>query len=149
MAAIAETVRESATESNPEVGVIAMGDVTLSEVEYWRDGPLHVFRSTEFDVIAADEDQRAAVLKFVANAEDLADSISDLARDEITQHEAEVAIKIMERQRDAYRALNDRINASLRRRRRLVRLLRGRGNDAARPWYRQSSLRTSSPLPPV
>lgn len=124
-----------------------MGDVVLSEVAYWRDGRTHVFRSLEFDVLAADDDLHRAVTVFVENAEDLANLIAALPREELTPDEAETAIAILTRLRDALREGQRR--AEHRQTRGLVRALRGRGNDAARPWYRQSSLRISSPRQPA
>lgn len=135
------------TPDHPERGVIAMGEVVLSEVAYWREGPTHVFRSLEFDVMGAHDDLHRAVTMFVENAEDLANHIAALSREELTQDEAETAIALLTRLRDALRASQRR--AEERPQPALVRALRGRGNNAARPWYRQSSLRISSPRQPA
>lgn len=132
------------TEDRPEFGVISVHDVPISQVAHWRDGDLYVFRSTEFDVIAADEDLQKAIVVFVDNASDYADMVSELTASELTQHEAEVAMLILRRLSEAYKQGAEMFRARARHHSRVVRLLRGRGHDAPRTWYRKSSLPTSS-----
>ncbi|WCB92287.1 hypothetical protein DSM104299_00977 [Baekduia alba] len=135
------------TEETPEHGVISIGDVTLSQVVHWMEHDLFVFRSTEFDVIAADEDLQTAIRAFVESAQDYARMVGDLGADELTQDEAETALLIYRRLNDAYQGIAADLRARLAHRVRIVSILRKRGHDAPRSWYRKSSLPTSSPQP--
>ena len=141
------TADDVPTEEHPEFGVISMHDVVISEVAHWRDGELYVFRSTEFDIIAADEDWDRAIVMFIDSADDYATMVADLPPEEITRDEAEIAVLILRRTRNAYQNRVEALRSSLAQRLRVIRLLRGRGHDATRPWYRKSSLPTSSRPP--
>lgn len=137
------------SEETPEFGVISIADVVISQVAHWMDGDLFVFRSTEFDVIAADEKRDLAIKIFIDNAQDYADMVGDLAPEDLTQDEAETALLILRRMTAGYERNASELRARLARRVRVVSRLRGRGHDAPRQWYRKSSLPTSSPRLPV
>ena len=68
------------TPGAPEYGEIRLRNLPLSSVAYWQEGDLHVFRSTEYDVVAADEDIDAAARIFAEKSEDYAAFIADPER---------------------------------------------------------------------
>lgn len=83
------------TADNPHVGSIGWGDIVLSRVAYWREDGDHVFRSLEYDVIAADSDPYRAVHGFVQNSVEYARLLS--SADERTPEDVELANTIMGR----------------------------------------------------
>ena len=125
------------TAEHPELGEISMAGVTLSDVAYWLDGDMHVFRSTEYDVIAADEDKHEAVHTFVSNSEEYAQFLADETR-EPTVDDLRLALVILQRLVESYAAAD----ANRARRLTIVRMLRGHGHDAARGWHHHPSART-------
>ena len=72
-----QTDAPPATAENPHVGSVGCYGVELSKVAYWREDGDHVFRSMEYDVIAADEDFYKAVHAFVRNSIDYARFLSE------------------------------------------------------------------------
>src|SRR5436305_14740678 len=65
------------THNTPEHGTILLGDIVLSHVAYWPEDGMHVFRSEEYDVLAAAESMEDAVRVFVQKSEDYAKFLSD------------------------------------------------------------------------
>jgi len=95
----ASRLQSPPTEDAPEVGVVAWGDVVLSEAEHYIDPDgVHVIRSLEFDVNAYDEDFETAVGMFVDNAEDYCSYLANLAREQTARpHELEMLGSLYER----------------------------------------------------
>jgi hypothetical protein len=114
-----------------------MFGVVLSKVADLRDGPLHVFRSLDYDVIAADEDKHEAIRTFVANSEDYAGFLSD-ANGDATREDLQLASVILQRLLGGYEAAADRRARRLK----IMRMLRRRGHDAARGWHHQPAALT-------
>ena len=129
------------TADQPELGCISQGGVQLSQVAYWVEGDEHVFRSTEYDVLGADEDFGAAIVKFVENSEDYATFIADLLRQETAIDEAEVALVLVRRFADAYRQQRDAARQDARR---IIRIPRKRPGSHALGGYRRSPHKKSS-----
>ena len=123
------------TADAPEYGTIGLRKTPISKVAYWRDGDLHVFQSTEYDVIAADENIDAAARIFVEKSEDYADFLADPDGDPAIE-DLRLALLIYSRLVDGYH--QPAPLAQLR----IVRRLRGRGHNAARGWYHRSSVLT-------
>ncbi len=84
------------TVDDPESGEIRVRGVILSAVAYWREDELHVFRSTEYDVIAADENLDTAVRIFIEKSEDYAKFLSDPDGDP-TEDDIGIAVMIVRR----------------------------------------------------
>lgn len=123
-----DAAREAATTA-PEYGVIGMEGLPLSTVAYWQEDGMHVFRSTEYDVVAADADKQAAILAFVQQSEDYASFLASFA--ERTVDDLTISTMILRRLLDIY----ERAEAHRRRRLAILRHLRGRGgHSAARSW---------------
>lgn len=89
MTAIDTSNPTAPTEEHPERGYISIMAVRAFEVEHWIDSDEHVFRSSEFDLIAADRDLQRAVDRFVEGAEDLWTFIVE--QDDPSENELELA----------------------------------------------------------
>jgi hypothetical protein len=135
------------TADKPEIGCISLGGVPLSQVAYWVEDGEHVFRSTEYDVLAAAPDFAGAVVKFIENSEDYAKFIADLFReDEASLEEAEVALTLIQRFAEVYRQQRD---AARQEARRLIRIPRRRPGNVAPDGYRRSPQRKLSERSPA
>lgn len=128
-----DAISDVPTEDAPEHGVICREGVVVSDVLHWVEDGDHVFRSTEFDVIAGDADLATAADKFVQNAEDLADFYVDARRD-LTEIELEHAIRLLQRFTEIYRSENRLLEARSRRLSVLIAFLR------LRSWRRAHDL---------
>lgn len=130
------------TKESPEHGAICLKGVVLSEVAYWVEDGDHVFRSTEFDLIAGDPDRDAAIGKFVDYARDLVGLYTDLDIEEVTPAELEIAMTLVSRLNAAYQQVTDELEAE---RRRLVVFPRLRNREhRTTGWYRRSRPTSSS-----
>ncbi len=135
------------TADQPEQGGILVAGVHLSDVLYWVEIDEHVFRSTEYDVLAADKDFAGAIAKFIANSEDYAQFIADLSKqDDASREEADVALTLMQRFTEAYREQRD---AAQKDARRVIRLPRKRPGHHAPDGYRRSLHRKLSQHSPA
>jgi hypothetical protein len=123
------------TADAPEHGEIRLRKSLISEVAYWCEGDLHVFRSTEYDVIAAHEDRDIAARIFVEKSEDYASFLADHDGDP-TLEDLRLALLILQRLVDGYHRPPPLSQL------RIIRRLRGRGHNAARGWYHRSSVPT-------
>lgn len=136
------------TAEAPESGVIAIAVgrsvVPISQVEHWTEDGMHVFRSTDFDCIAMDEDLCKALEAFVETAEDLYRFYDDLVDAErATQEEVRTLAVLSRRFYDVYSAQAQ----ALRRHKRRV-LMRPRDfHDLT--WQRQTTHHGSSPPVPA
>ena len=131
-------LRDREGEASPDVrkGRIAAYGVVLSGIEYWTEDRTHVVRSTDYDVIASGDDERAAIDAFVEASVDYARFLWDPAGDP-TDDDRALANMIMDRLFEgAARALDHET-----RRRLIVRVLRHRG--AGHSWRLQRSPLTS------
>lgn len=132
------------TEAAPEYGRIAVFDITVSFAERWEEDGVHVLRSMDFDVIAADKDLQRAVDQFVEKAEDLWSYLSGL--DTISENENEMFLKMAPRFLDIYRELERREKA---RRERVISInfgrLRQRGQHSLRNWRPSQPASASQP----
>jgi hypothetical protein len=93
MTAPASIPPAATSESAAELGCIVVsspaGDQMLSEARSWREGGVYTLRSTEFDVIAEDEDFDRAIDVFVAWLIDHAALLAELVDSEkATEEEA-------------------------------------------------------------
>jgi hypothetical protein len=70
--------------SGPEAGCVVVENVPLSQAEAWLEDGVYVIRSTEFDLLAEDEDFYEALGLFIDRAADYATALSEL----ISSHEA-------------------------------------------------------------
>lgn len=137
------------TRDSPEEGVIAYSGVELSRVLYWREGSEHNFRSVEFDIWAADTDQRMAISKFVDTAEDYATYLNEIVdAGDATQDEVGRALVLLERLTRVYQAQITVLRAEARK---IVRLniFRRQRRVAMRGGYRPSSRKSLSRLQSV
>lgn len=95
---VAETLADLPVSESPEEGVLTFYGVEVFPALYWVEDGDHVFRSTEFDLLAADRDQYVAIQKFIEMAEDLAGYYSDLTKaGRATEAEADIALEILSR----------------------------------------------------
>lgn len=95
---VADTLSDLPTSESPEEGVLTFYDVEVFPALHWVEDGDHVFRSTEFDLLAADRDQYVAIQKFIEMAEDLADYHVDLMKaGRATDEEADIALQILSR----------------------------------------------------
>jgi hypothetical protein len=94
------------TVDDPESGEIRVRGVILSAVAYWREDGVHVFRSTEYDVIAADEDRDTAARTFIEKSEDYAEFLSDSDGDP-TEDDIAIATMIVHRLLEGYAGPED------------------------------------------
>jgi hypothetical protein len=120
------------TEEHPERGYIGVMDVPAFKVEHWLADGEYVFRSSEFDLIAADRDIQRAVDRFVESAEDLWSFVEE--QDDPSENELELASLLGSRFR---RILHQLERQEQERRRRLISIsfprTRRRGN--LRSWH--------------
>jgi len=72
------------SEANAEAGCVVVEDVPISQAEAWLEDGVYVVRSTEFDLLAEDEDFYEALGLFSDRAADYATALSEL----ISSHEA-------------------------------------------------------------
>lgn len=98
-----QTTTGSAAVEDGSIGAVG---VVLSRVIHYVEDGMHVFRSTEFDIAAADEDRRTAVVKFVENAQDLVAFYRDL--DDRTNDELHTAFTLMSRFNEVDRITRER-----------------------------------------
>ncbi len=95
---VAETLTDLPVSESPEEGVLTFHGVEVFPALYWVEDGDHVFRSMEFDLLAADRDQYVAIQKFIEMAEDLAGYYSDLTKaGRATEAEADIALQILSR----------------------------------------------------
>lgn len=105
--------------------------LSLSKVALWYEDGEYVIRSLEYDVVAADEDRRAAVRKFLSNSIDYAHFISE--SDGATPDDVELALTIFRRITDITAHIS--IQNQPRRRGGLIGRMRGhRGDRAGQGW---------------
>jgi hypothetical protein len=83
------------TPDNPKIIDVAVEDLPLSRVACWCEDGLFVIRSLEYDVIAADEDPRTAVHKFVDTTVAYAQTLGNA--EDATRDDVEMALMIMGR----------------------------------------------------
>jgi hypothetical protein len=132
----------------PELGVIAIAVggsvVPISQVEHWVEDGLHVFRSTEFDCMATDEDLCKTVEAFIETAEDLYRFYDDLVDAErATPDEVRTLAVLSRRFYDVYSAQAKALRGHKRRV-----LMRPRDfHDLT--WQRQTTHHSSSPPVPA
>lgn len=132
------------TRDDPEQGIIACCDVELSRVLYWREGSEHNFRSVEFDIWAADTDERVAITKFVDTAEDYAKYLNEIIdAGDATTDEIERAVVLLERLTRVYQAQIIVLRAEARKIVR-VNIFRRQRRVAMRGGYRPSSRKSLS-----
>lgn len=81
-----------------------MHGAMLSGAAYWFEDGLHVFRSTEYDVIAADEDKDTAARIFVEKSEDYGKFLAE-PEGQPTFEDLGVATLIMSRLIQGYEAI--------------------------------------------
>ncbi len=120
-------------------------DAQLFEVLHWQEDGDLVFRSTEFDILAAAPTREQAILQFLENAEDLLSHLQEL-RDAggATEHEIETAAALASRFDPVRRYLQDEYD---RESRRLVSIHIGRRRRASRGYVlspRQPTTSSSS-----
>jgi hypothetical protein len=117
------------TAERPEQGTIRYAGVPAFAVEHWVEGGDHVFRSTEFDLIAGDPDMRRAVDKFVEGADDLWSFLEE--QEKLTEGELELVSLLASRFRKALHEL-DRVQT---RKRPLIAIhLPGQREEQLRTW---------------
>ncbi len=133
------------SEGQPEVGAILYRDtgVAIASVYHWIDDGLHVFRSSEFDLIAAAENEQEAVNQFVDNLEDRLELIANLDEDEVTEDEAQLFRQVTERFFEAWRILEER------ERRRVISIRVGSRRKRSRGNWRRRSGRESETSAPA
>ena len=133
------------SEGQPEVGAILYRDtgVAIASVYHWIDEGLHVFRSAEFDLIAAAEDEQEAVNQFVDSLEDRLELIANLDEDEVTEDEAQLFRQVTERFFEAWRILEER------ERRRVISIRVGSRRKRSRGNWRRRSGRESETSAPA
>jgi hypothetical protein len=143
-----DRVHTGLIEDDPERGEIIVEDVVISEVEHWVEDGLHVFRSTEFDLIAEHEAEFGAVVVFLESAEDLLLHLSDLILEKkATDHEVETAALLLRRfMRMAQASEREREEVD----RKLFHVPRVHRHRPRRAWRRiQSTPKNSSPASPA
>jgi hypothetical protein len=124
------------TPEHPEFGVIGMEGFALSNVAYWQEGGLHVFRSTEYDVIVADENKQVAIAAFAEQSEDYAGFLAEFA--DRTMEDLTISTTILRRLVDIYESAQAQRSGRLA----IIRKLRGRGHDAAHGWHHEPTALT-------
>jgi len=135
------------TADAPDLGVIGLGGVEISQVAYWVEDGEHVFRSTEYDVIGADLDFNRAVVKFIENSEDYARFIADRFKEnDASIDEAEVALTLIQRFAEVYQRQRDSAQEDARR---LIRIPRRRRGARVQGGFRRSRHAKSSQPSPV
>ena len=124
---------QGVTEANAEHGFVCVRGGALFPAERWFEDGLHVIRSSEFDLLAEDEDPDRAVDVFVESAWELGATLGDLQkRGEATPHEIETLALLSQRFFEAAQAADRE-----QRRRRIQINLRQRGHHAGQ-WRRQA-----------
>lgn len=133
------TSQETADAGSVFVGNPHGGDYLLSDASSWREGALFVLRSSEFDVMAEDEDFETALGVFIARLVDYS----------IMLHELVEAGDATEEEAEAFRVLSGRLlplvamaQSKERRRPRLWR----RGSGSGRWRHRGTPVSGSAPL---
>jgi hypothetical protein len=92
---------------SPEIGRITFGGELISEVAYWVEDGDHLFRSTEFDVYAADPDRATAIGKFIDNVDDLGIALAAWTdQDLATGDDMDACVTLLRRMTAAYRAVS-------------------------------------------
>lgn len=130
-----EAAHETAT-PQPEFGEIGVDGLTLSAVAYWQEDGMHVFRSTEYDVIASNENKQVAILAFVQQSEDYANFLASFG--EHTVEDLTISTMILRRLLD----IHERAQEHRRRRLAIVRHLRSRGHSVVRGWHHEPAVLT-------
>ncbi|HWD86136.1 MAG TPA: hypothetical protein VG321_10320 [Solirubrobacteraceae bacterium] len=140
MTARRDTDLKALTEATAEQGcVTTAGGVVVAKAERWFEDGVHVIRSTEFDLIAEDEDAEKVIEVFVDNAVDLAIALNELQADgKITEDESRVLNLLSQRFFEAARA-----SERARHRHRIQIQLRNRGNRSGH-WRRQAQRANST-----
>lgn len=141
-----DQIVDGPTEGTPETGDICIRGVVISTVDHWVAEDLHVFRSTEFDLIVEHEDEWEAVRIFLDSARDLAFYFADLIQErQATQHEVETANLLLPRFLKAAEESERSLRAA---QRRILNIPRRHDRDSESGWHRRSTPSSSSrPLP--
>ncbi|HEV3094970.1 MAG TPA: hypothetical protein VGY30_10705 [Solirubrobacteraceae bacterium] len=127
------------TEEHPERGYISIMGIAVFQVEHWIDAGEHIFRSSEFDLIAADPDLKRAVDRFVENAEDLWSFIA--GQDEPSENELELASLLGSRFQPILHELERREQE---REHRLISISFARRRRQLRSWHPSSTTPSNS-----
>ncbi len=122
------------TAERPERGTISYAGVPMFDAEHWVEAGDHVFRSTEFDLIAGDPDIGRAVDKFVEGADDLWSFLEE--QENLTDGELELVSLLASRFHKVLHELDRRERS-----RRLIRI--------SLPRQRGEHLRTWRPASPT
>lgn len=151
-----EPVEHSEDIKEIDFGAIFWREVPISDVEHWTEDGNHIFRSTEFDMLVANEDEQRAVDQFVETTEDLLNiTLATLQQGEVAHTDLDVAriliprflkvYKVLERldletESQARRPISVRINLGRR---------RGEHSRVWRPRSRNSPANRPSSLSPA
>lgn len=139
------TIDDSPTgERHAMPGYASRVGIVVSEGERWVENGIHVVRSTEFDIIAGDEDFEVAVGKFIDMHEDLWSYLSSV--EELTDNENETFLALAPRFLAIHREFERREEE---RRKRLISISfggfrRGQRGNSLHAWQSGSTQANSS-----
>ncbi len=134
------------SEANAEAGCVVVENVPLSQAEAWREDGVYVIRSTEFDLLAEDEDFYEALGLFIDRAADYATALSELiSSHEATADEERLAGLLSRRLIAAFMAAEERRRQERRRRG----LFQRRGPRTGHWRHRETQADSSTHLSPA
>jgi hypothetical protein len=110
-------VPTATSESDADAGCVVVENVPISQAEAWLEDGVYVIRSTEFDLLAEDEDFDEALSLFIDRAADYATALSELiSSHEATEDEERLAGILSRRLIAAFMAAEERSRQEQRRR---------------------------------
>lgn len=128
---------EALTEATPERGQVTAFGLLLSEAEHWIEDGIHVVRSSEFDLIAGDQDFMVAVNSLGEKTEDLFWYLGE--QESLTENENETFLLLAPRFMGIFQELERRETA-----RRKTFSVNFRRRTQIRDWLPESTHNTSS-----
>jgi hypothetical protein len=139
-------VPTATSETNAETGCVVVEDVPISQAIAWLEDGVYIVRSTEFDLLAEDEDFSEALSLFIDRAADYATALSELiSSHEATEDEGRLAGILSRRLIAAFMAAEER----RRRERRRRGLFQRRGPRAGHWRHRETQAGSSTHLSPA
>ena len=134
------------SETNAEAGCVVAENVPISQAEAWLEDGVYIVRSTEFDLLAEDEDFSEALSLFINRAADYAVILSELiSSHEATEDEERLAGILSRRLIAAFMAAEERSRRKQRRRG----LFQRRGPRTGHWRHRETQAGSSTHLSPA